>query len=960
MDIHVLPVGADRRLTEALAALTEDDRAALAADESAAGALTRVCAASPVLGRHLAARPEWTRELFVAPGFTRPTSRRDLAEKLARTGPEVDEAQWLARLRDVSRLEMIRIAARDLSGLASLQETTGTLSDVAEAALEAAARWGFARLTAVHGPPPGLAGDQTGFVVLGMGKLGGRELNFSSDVDLVYLYQSEDDDPSAATTGPQPVSLTRFYDSLGRLVTRSLGELTDRGLVFRVDLDLRPGGKDGALTQSLAGAEAHYLYHARGWERMALLKARPVAGDPELGQRFVEAVRPFVFRRSLDFTALEEIRDLKGRVEARRRGPLDRGLDVKLDQGGIRQIEFFVQTLQIIFGGRMPELRRRDTLGALHALADSGIIDLQTADQLEAAYEFLRHLEHRLQMVALAQTQVLPLGEEEMTALAFQMGLGGPNAAADLRAELEGHRAVVAAQFKNLLASPREAPAEEAGEDLAELDPDALRQTLARLGYAQPEAARDRLGRLFADRVLMTRDQQRQGVVRSVVNALATRLADTPDPDRGLVFAERYLEAVGRRTSLYVLLFENPEVLGLLARVCGTSAHLSGLLIKNPGLLDALIDPRAAMVKRQKREVQRELRDLLAGVDDPEEAMGYLRRFVNDERLRIGVRDLMGDLGLPMVAGQTTHLAEVSLEAALGLARGMVARTGRRVPAMAVLGLGKLGGAEMGHLSDLDVLFICRENDPTVVETAVKVSQRLITILSLPVPEGPGYELDARLRPSGTFGPLVVSLDSFIHYHRTSAPWERQALIKLRAVAGNRPLGARVVEEAHRVVYGQGAELDPAELARRMHELRGRMVAERGRAPLGKYNLKLGWGGLVDVEFTVQYLQLLHGGREKGLRTPHTRRAIQALTSRGRFEPTVGRRLGEDFHFLRVLDQRLRLITGRGGDTAAFDGPEIRLAARLGGVLEDCDDLRVDRVLGRVHRVYARVLGVEE
>jgi glutamate-ammonia-ligase adenylyltransferase len=948
------------RLTEVMEALTDSEREALTADEEAVGALTRVCAASPVLGRFLAVRPEWTRDLFVESGYLRPTSRQDLDRELARPGPQADEAEVLACLRDAAHREMIRIAARDLSALATLTETVGALSDVAEAALAAAVAHGFARLTAFHGRPPGLVEGRTGFVVLGLGKLGGRELNFSSDVDLVYLYHSDDDQAGVQTDGPQPVSLPRFYDALGRLVTRALGELTDRGLVFRVDLDLRPGGKDGALVQSLAAAESHYLYHGRGWERMALLKARPVAGDLELGERFVTDLIPFIFRRSLDFTALEEIRSLKRRFEARRRGPSEGEFNIKLDEGGIRQIEFLVQTLQIVFGGRMPELRRRDTLGGLSALADSGLIDLETADRLRMAYEFLRHLEHRLQMVRLGQTQALPRRDEELAALARAMGYEEPQPAADLRSELDWHLRVVAGQFQDLLTGPGEPVPGTGGrpEDLSGLGPDRLRQALARLGYTQPETARDLLSRLFADRVLMTQDQQRQGVVRRVVNALATSLAEMPDPDRGLATAARYLEAVGRRTSLYVLLFENPDVLKLLARVFGTSAHLSGLLIKNPGLLDALIDPRAGMVKRQKRDLQRELRQLLDRTDDPEESMGLLRRFINDERLRIGVRDLMGDLALPMVAGQTTHLAEVALETALAMARDMVARTGRRVPAMTVLGLGKLGGAEMGHLSDLDVLFICRENDPNIVETAVRVSQRLITILSLPVPEGPGYELDARLRPSGTFGPLVVSLDSFGHYHRTSQPWERQALIKLRVVAGNRDLGARVVAAAHQVVYGPGADLEPEFMAQRMHELRGRMVAERGRVAAGKYNLKLGWGGLVDVEFLVQYLQLLHGGREKGLRTPHTRRAIQALTSRGFLSPTDGRRLGDDFHFLRVLDQRLKLITGRGGDAAVYEAREIRQAARLGGELEGSDELKLDRVLGRVHDLYRRVLGV--
>ena len=954
--------GTSSRLFEVLGALNGDDAKALAADGDSLTALVEVCCASPFLVRMMATRPEWTRDLFLEGDWSRSTDRAELRRVLGEDYIEDDEAAFFSRLRDLSRREMIRIVARYLNGAADLMEVTSSLSDVAEVCLSAAIDWGFRRLTSVHGMPPGLDSDRTGFVVVGMGKLGSRELNLSSDVDLIYLYDAPEGGVGAMTDGPTPSPVAQFYDRLGRLVTRSLSELTADGLVFRVDLDLRPGGKDGALVQTLTEAESHYLYHGLPWERLALLRARPVAGDLVLGKSFIDSVRPFVIRRSLDFTALEEIRDLKRRFAARNgAGRTHSGTNLKLDGGGIRQVEFFVQTLQVIYAGRMPELWVPDTIGGLGALADSGIVDPGTAGELSEAYGFLRTVEHRLQMVHFRQTHSLPTSEAELRDLAVGLGFRGAECAKEFFSVLDGHRRLVAGHFDRLLSEPEEGDkAPSALEpDLSQMPAEELTATLGRWGYSRPDESGTRLTRLLADRVLMTPDDQRRGVVRSVVSRLSAQLADSPDPDQGLTRAERYLEAVGRRTSLYVLLFENPEVLRLLSRVFGASELLSGLLVRNPSLLDGLIDPRLARPVRAKRDMAAELGTVLSAGTDVEDQMGLLRRFLNDERLRIGVYDLIGQLSLSRVSTQVTHLAEVVLEQAIAMAREMLVSSGRYCPKVSIMGLGKLGGGEMSLTSDLDVIFVCRETDPAAMEGAVRLSQRLISILRLPLPEGPGLELDARLRPSGTFGPLVVSLESFKHYHRTSEPWERQALTKIRVVAGDRVLGREVVAAAHEVVYGGEPGVMPVDLADRMHGLRRRMFLERAGGRTDRINLKLGWGGIVDVEFVVQFLQMVTGYRHPGVRTPHTRRAIRALVTAGELGRSEGRTLERAYLFLRRLDGRLRLISGRSGDEAGCEGRDIALASLSGGDLADCDGVKVERVMAEVRQIYGRVLGFD-
>ncbi|RMG92671.1 MAG: bifunctional [glutamate--ammonia ligase]-adenylyl-L-tyrosine phosphorylase/[glutamate--ammonia-ligase] adenylyltransferase, partial [Candidatus Dadabacteria bacterium] len=830
---------------EGLGALRERGVDAAAWPAPAASALAAALGTSPEVGRWLRRRPELALRLR-EPDLSRPLDAREMRRRIdaalaSGEGPE-------AALRRVRAEEMLRIVAREAAGLAPVHVTAAEVSALAEAAVDAALE--LARAEA--GPAPGRR-----VVALGMGKLGGRELNLSSDVDLVFLYDTEGEDPGAE----------RFFTGVVSRVVELLGRVTPEGWVFRVDLGLRPEGRSGPAAHSVENAVLYYQSWGQTWERAALLRARPVAGDRALGERFLREVEPFVYRRSLDYTTVEDLKEMKARIDrsaARRLG----GDDLKLGRGGIREVEFFVQTFQLIHGGRTPSVRGGTIWEGLDRIARAGIVQPGVARRLARAYGFLRSLEHAVQALHFRQTHRLPADPEELGALARRMGFDGPDRIGLLGEALEGARIAVHGEYGRLMygASREWADAEdaEARALLALREREGALERLAAAGFRNPARAWEGLERLRGSGGGAPPSPRGRRILDRIGPRLLGEVRRCPNPDQALEYLGEFLAASGARASYLALLEENPATARLLVQLFGTSRFLSRYLVSHPELLDELVLGTGAPEGRSPAEMVEELTAVLEDMDD-EEALDALRRFRNAEFLRIALHDLWGDLPPEGVTRQVTRVAEACLAAALARAgRKLRSRHGApRLPdgreaRFAVLGMGKLGGEEIDYHSDLDVVFVYEGPGETAggearpvsnAEYFARLAQRLITALATRTREGVAFRMDARLRPSGNAGPLVTSLEAFAAYHRAqSQTWERQALIRLRPVAGDPELGRRVREIADEVLYAGPPARDPRpEIA----AMRDRIEREVAREERGRVDLKAGPGGLVDVEFAV-------------------------------------------------------------------------------------------------------------
>ncbi|MEK7366076.1 MAG: bifunctional [glutamate--ammonia ligase]-adenylyl-L-tyrosine phosphorylase/[glutamate--ammonia-ligase] adenylyltransferase, partial [Candidatus Deferrimicrobiota bacterium] len=926
---------------------------------------------SEFIPEQIARRPEIFEFLFLEDGVLRRPGPGALGrEALAAADRCATEEELKRDLRRMKHREIARIAARDLSGVAPLPEVTEDLSRLASAALEGAVRYSRRALDARLGAPVAILSDGTRrparFVVMGMGKLGALELNFSSDIDIVYLYETD----QGCTEGTaRSVSLHEYFVRLGEAVTRIVSEATEDGFVFRVDLRLRPEGTRGELANSLRSAEIYYESWGQTWERAALIKACPVAGDLSLGEEFLRSVVPFVYRKYLDFTAIEEIKGMKDRINLAAARSLRSDRDVKLGLGGIREIEFFAQAHQLIYGGKEPKLRRRGTVETISALSRMGIVTEEERDGLAVAYDFLRRLEHRIQAHRERQTHVLPQREEDLSRLARAMGLADSPA---LLSALDRHAAAVHGIYARLFGGARREespgiPGEvqalflhgRAAEDAPSL--------LARLGFRDIEAAQRNLEVLRYGPPHVRIPQRARHYLDKIGPEILHRVAKSPDPDLALTHVERFLSAIGARTMFYALLYEKPKVIEALVRLFGSSRFLSGFLLRHPELLDTFLRNDLSALVKSKSDLRTGLAEALTGCDDFEQELDELRRFKNLETLRIGIHDMTGSLSLEEGMFQLSALAEVLLSHAVFLAiREVRRRFGVAMEAatgaeafFCVLGMGKLGSEELSYHSDLDIIFLYSGPGESAPEPGrsggdfrklsnheyfAKVAQRMISILTTSTREGLVYRLDTRLRPSGNAGPLVSSLEAFERYHQESAHlWERQALLKCRFVAGDRDFGKRVEEKTRGFIYERPL---PPNAPEEIHRLRMRMEQELGREREDRLNLKVGRGGVVDVEFAVQYLQLLHGGAHPAARARGTLKALYELQRAGIVTLDQYRVLDEGYRFLRSLDVRLRLAHDASIDS--FD-PQWLEPERLERYREETD---------RIRKVYLELLGL--
>lgn len=910
--------------------------------------LVAICGSSPFLSRILARNADFFEGLFAGGELGRAKSESVFKKELdARTEGVKDSAAMAKALRVYRQREFLRLGARDLLGLSGVEELTAELSGLASASLSSALNFSLRELKGKYGPP--LYSDDNGslreaaFAVIGLGKLGGSELNFSSDIDIIYIYSSDRGETKSAGA-KAGISLHEFFSGLSAGINRLISGVTEDGFVFRIDLNLRPEGRSGDMANSLRSLEIYYESWGQTWERSAMIKASHAAGDGKLSAAFLDMIKPFVFRRHLDFGAIEEIKSMKERIDLGLLRTRPDALDVKLGKGGIREIEFFCQALQLIYGGKDPEIRERNTLRAIEKLLSNGYIESGEACVLREGYVFLRRLEHRIQIVDGLQSQTIPAAGAELERIAVMMGFGGglrEKACERFLEEYGARTQAVHAVYRTLFY--RGAAKEAGGFMPALFQPDASpgesEAALRGLGFMDAGAAAKNLARLLgAPEARLTEKTRR--LLRRLAPLLLKAAASAPDPDMALTHMERFISSASARPSYCSLIAENPSVADELARLFGSSVFLSRILIERPEGIELLLS-------REPSEPYRA--SFLADLDtacEYEDAMDRLRRLKNEEVFRIGVDDVLGNLTPREVSVRMTVLAEACLGAACRMAANELARaygTPGKGAAFAVIGLGKLGGRELSYGSDLDIVFLYSgdgESESTTGpkeisnhEFFVKLGQRVISILTLRTKEGFVFNVDVRLRPSGSAGPLVVSRSALLGYYgRETAVWERLAFVRARAVAGDVEFADKVLGELSDIIYSKTlSAYDIKEVLR----IRGRMEAEIAKEDLTGYNVKTGAGGLVDIEFLTHALQLKHG-RAKKLRTPCTLKALKRLSGEGIIAPGDLVFLRKAYGFLRLVEARLRVVNDRAeGRLVRGSGEVAALARSIGYSGED-------------------------
>ncbi len=795
----------------------------------------------------------------VLAGDLAPRSAADVRTRAAQGLVDTDQpAHHLARVRE---LGMLRIALRDLLGMADTPTATAELSDLADGVIGAALD---------HVRP----GDQP-FTVVAMGKLGGRELNYVSDVDLIFVAE---DATAAADTARRLLDL--------------LGTMTPAGRVYEVDTNLRPEGRDGPVVRSLEAYDAYYRRWARTWEFQALLKARPIAGDDGLGERFVELITPFVWPERLEGDAVGEIQKMKGVVERSPAVQAAGARQLKLAPGGLRDIEFAVQLLQLVHGRADPSLRIPNTLEGLAALAAGGYVDEGDANLFSDAYQFLRTVEHRLQLRRMRRTHVVPSDDGDRRRLARAVGFRDIRAADALEqfdrefGRVQGYvrRLHEKLFYRPLLTRFGELTAREQRQLGAGLNEEAARARLAALGFSTPSRAVGHLDALVGGTSRLNR------VLRMLLPAILPTLAAAPDPDGGLIELRSLCERLVHDPTLLNTLRDAPPSGELLARLLGRSRLIGEWLARDPDLIGRLGDP-ASLDEPFDIEAFRTQLDALAGRSGaPRHRAGAIARRLRRELVWTAIRDLSRRTDVESVTDHLTGVADAVLEVGTRLAlEGTNVR-------LAVIGMGRLGAGELGYASDLDVMVVF--DPPDARDEALEAVERMVALLALFAPTAPAFTIDLGLRPEGRDGPLARSMESYERYYeRWARSWEFLALTQARVVAGDRGLG----ERWWRMVCDHVYEQPPA--AERLSDVRtmkARVEHERARTRNGDIDLKLGSGGLSDIEWTVQLLALQHGGSQPELRTPGTRAGLVAAAGAGLIDD---RQHGWLLHGWRTLTQ---------------------------------------------------------
>ena len=935
----------------ALAALMERDPQALPI-------LVQIFSTSQFLAERLIRDPAAYDLLRMIQG--QPIAREVLVDEIvAEIETARDDAMALDTLRRYKHRETLRIAYGDIIGGQDIPTVTRQISYLAEALCEAAVCYGRRALAARWGTPRRPDGAPARFVVLALGKLGGRELNYSSDIDLVFL--SEADGHTAG--GEKSIGNQEYFERLARQIVRLLTEPTGLGIAYRVDLRLRPQGRQGPAVMSVPAALHYFETFGRTWERQAYIKARPIAGDRDLGETFLRQLEPWIYQRYLGRAEIAGIRAIKQKIEQQARRAGDDARNIKTGRGGLRDIEFVIQFLQLLNGSDLPEVRTPTTLTAIVALQKAGCLTHQESTLLEENYCFLRRIEHRLQMMFDLRTHTLPDDPEERRKLALRAGYAdAPGRPArevfesDLRRRTELNRRVLDHLLHDAFSDdPDAAPQTDLILD-PDPDPEVAAGVLRPYGFQDVPGALRHLQALARERIRFLPSRRSRHFLASIAPDLLAEIGRTPDPDQTLVELLRVCDSLGGKSVLWELFQVHPPSLKLMVRLCAASPFLAGILVRNPGMIDYLLDSLLLDRLPAFDELDRALEDRARGAEDLE---AILHAFKQDQILRIGVRDILGKDDIVQIHRALADVAEVCLrKLAEDAGRSLLARYGAPQIAtldesdaesgsLVIVAMGKFGGREPNYHSDLDVVFLYpregttsgggRRTSTTHQHFFSQWAQRIVQSVNRIGPRGRLYEMDPRLRPTGRSGSLAVSFEAFRRYFFSGQGqlWERQALCKARPVFGAASLKRRVQEEIREILCGYAFGPEDAEAIR---EMRGRL-----EATASPWNLKRGRGGTVDIEFLAQMFQLAACTTFPEVLVPRTVDALAALARVGVLDAGEASYLIESYRFLRGVETGLRLLETPGRHELPED-PALR--ARLAYLLRWDDPQRLVEACG--------------
>ncbi len=944
------------RAARVLASLAESDPPVVP-DGSVRPLLISAFGNSPFLGRvALRERDALAALLSLSPGEV---MAQIGADALGAAGaPDMDSAMRI--LRRAKRQAALVIGLADIGGVWTVDEVTAALTRFADACVRGALRFLLKEAAAAAGigGSPETLEEETGLIVLAMGKFGAFELNYSSDIDLVVFYDAE--------TFPfrkKGEARAAAIDLVKGLV-KLLSETTADGYVFRTDLRLRPDAGATQVAISTEAAENYYEGMGQNWERAAMIKARACAGDGRAAARFLKAIQPFVWRKHLDYAAIEDIHSIKRQIHAHAgHGVIAiAGHNIKLGRGGIREIEFFVQTQQLIAGGRNPALRPAGTLAALEALRVRGLISGQTSAELTGAYRFLRHVEHRLQMIDDQQTHTLPSSDGELRHVAMFAGFDDLESfSAELRRQLETVQRHYAHLFERSL--PLSAGQGSLVFTGVEDDPETL-ATLEGMGYRDAPHVSGAIRAWHHGRIRATRSARARELLTVLIPLLLEALASTADPDAAFNQFDRFFSRLSSGVQILSLLQARPELLKLIARICGSAPRLADYLARAPAILDALLDPGFLTELPSAAALNESFAALLAGAETYEARLDAARRFAREQIFRVGAQVIEGAVSAEGAGAAFSNIAETVIAGLLPVVEEEFARNHGRIAGgqFAVIALGRLGAREMTAGSDLDLVFVYATPDPPALSRGekklpaslyyVRLAQRLISALTTPTVEGTLYEVDMRLRPSGNKGPVAVSLETFARYHEGEAwTWERMALTRARVVHAPDAL-RRNIEAAI------GAALcrpdDASRVVRDARDMRDRIAAQFPAA--NGWDLKFAPGGLVDIEFIAQALQLCAGAREPE-KAGNTVAALERLSQAGLLDPSDAQTLISTARIEQSLLQVLRIaVEGTLQPRSATRGLKALLARAAGARDFESLEASLADAQARVRAIFDRLL----
>jgi glutamate-ammonia-ligase adenylyltransferase len=910
---------------------------------SAREALAKIFGLSPYMASILYQQPALLYWLFDEDGLYSKFSKVRLLEAMGSEVATADDLEGkLNALRRVKKRQMLRIGARDLLGLADVKQLTFELSGLADGLLEMTSRLGQEKL----GPPP--AGGR--FVVLGMGKLGGQELNYNSDVDLLFLYE-------ANGSGDKEKS-RRYYNELAEWVIHAMADPSPQGNLFKVDMRLRPEGM-GDMAKTYESYLEHYETRSQPWELQALIKARPCAGDKELGERFLKDLEPLIYRKSFDPSILKEMREIMSLIKKKMETKGSAKTNVKLGKGGIREIEFMVQLFQLVHGGQRPEIRRANTLEALEILEKNGLLLKADAVFLAEAYRFLRNTEHHLQMVQGLQTHTLPKKLADMERLARSLGFKPPGeglATAYFKAYFLEVTLRVNSLYREVFKiKDRLDPSAQVVQASLEENREDLERNLEAGFFFDPSQAASNLMAL-SRRLKKSSGPKGEILWAAFVPDLFKGLKKVPHPDRALNQMESFLRATSLPDLYIRYLRENPKLFDLLLELFSNSLFLSQILIVHPGNFDIVLRALSEKTPQSVQDFIQNLEERLAEAPGWDEKLNLLRDVRNGEILRVGMQDLLGKRDLFDCFAELSRLATALTRSALGVATDQMGLPTRSqnpsVPkGFCVMAMGKLGAREMNYGSDLDVLYIYGDEEGKEIgfQTYVKLAETFVKTVASPTAHGIAYKVDARLRPMGREAQMVHSVEAYRQYFSAyGQAAERLAYTRAVFLAGDREVALQVEKEIEKFTYAKGLSRKDLD---EIYDIRGQME-EKAKKAKG-IEIKLSPGGIVDIEFFVQVLQVALGEEHPELRVPHIPTAMRYLREERIVPVEVLDELRDAYRFFRLIEARHRMVR----ETADDELPEeperlVRLSWRMGLGHEK---LAGEQLVEKIERIQARV-----